>query len=82
MNDYVNYKTSFSIQIEINGIYIIHILKPDTNLYLYINDILDEKSISYESLYYCIKLKKNDIITINDNNNKINLLNNLNIYKI
>ena len=83
MNNYINYITLFSVKININGIYIIHIIKPKTNLYLYINNILYENSISYESLYYCIKLKKNDTITINDNINNIDLLNNnLNIYKI
>jgi hypothetical protein len=68
-----------------NGFYIIHLLYNDINnkLILYINNNLIEDSISYTSLFYCINLNKNDIITIKNNDNYVNFLNhNFKIYKL
>jgi hypothetical protein len=81
MNDLLD---KFEIKINKDGIYIIHIIKHHTKLYLYINDKLDDESYSYESLYYYIKLYNNDIIKVKDDNNEdINLLDyEFNIYKL
>jgi hypothetical protein len=81
MNDLLD---KFEIKINKDGVYIIHIIKPHTKLYLYINDKLDDESYSYESLYYYIKLYNNDIIKVKDDNNEdINLLDyEFNIYKL
>ena len=68
-----------------DGLYIIHLLYNDnnSNLLLYINNKLIEDSISYISLFYCINLNKNDIITIKSNDDYINFLNhNFKIYKL
>jgi hypothetical protein len=70
MNIYTDFQNQFSVRINTDNIFIIHTTKLNTNLYLFINNILIEDSISYEYIYYCAKLKCNDIITIKNNNNE------------
>ena len=66
-----------------DGIYIIHFVNDNKNeLLLYINNNLIEDSISYNSLYYCIKLNKDDKVSIKNNNSYLNLNNNFNIFKL
>jgi hypothetical protein len=77
MNNNIIYLDQYSIKIKIDSIYLIYMSKSRTKFFLFINNELDDESISDDSLYHFIKLNSNDIITIkNEHNELIDLLNN------